>query len=85
MGLEADIREELTAAGGRPRRPAVTGIESLTPTELRVAQLAAKGLSNNQIAEQIFVSRNTISWHLRNIYRKLQIESREQLEPLVGT
>jgi DNA-binding CsgD family transcriptional regulator len=85
MGLEADIREELTAAGGRPRRSAVTGIESLTPTELRVAQLAAKGLSNNQIAEQIFVSRNTISWHLRNIYRKLQIESREQLEPLVGT
>lgn len=85
MGLEADIREELTAAGGRPRRPAVTGIESLTPTELRVAQLAAKGLSNNQIAEQIFVSRNTISWHLRNIYRKLRIESREQLEPLVGT
>jgi ATP/maltotriose-dependent transcriptional regulator MalT len=50
-----------------------------------VAQLAAKGLSNNQIAEQIFVSRNTISWHLRNIYRKLRIESREQLEPLVGT
>jgi DNA-binding CsgD family transcriptional regulator/tetratricopeptide (TPR) repeat protein len=84
MGLEADIREELTRAGGRPRRSAITGIESLTPTELRVAQLAATGLSNNQIAEHIFVSRNTISWHLRNVYRKLQIDSREQLAPLVG-
>ncbi|WP_253900635.1 helix-turn-helix transcriptional regulator [Mycobacterium asiaticum] len=79
MGLEADIRDELAAAGGRPRRPAVTGIESLTPTELRVARFAAMGLSNNKIAEQIFVSRNTISWHLRNVYRKLQIESRDQL------
>ena len=67
------------AAGGRPRRSAVTGVESLTPTELRVAELAAEGLSNRQIAELIFVSRNTIAWHLRNIYRKLQVESREQI------
>ena len=78
-GVEAQLREELTAAGGRPRRSAVTGVESLTPTELRVAELAAEGLSNRQIAELIFVSRNTIAWHLRNIYRKLQVESREQV------
>ena len=82
-GLEADIREELTAAGARPRRPAVTGVESLTPTELRVAQLAARGGSNRDIAEMIFVSRNTVAWHLRNVYRKLQIDSREQLARLV--
>jgi DNA-binding CsgD family transcriptional regulator len=83
--LEAEIRVELMAAGGRPRRPTVSGAESLTPTELRVAHLAAEGLSNREIAEQIFVSRNTIAWHLRNIYRKLQVQSREQLTPHIDT
>jgi DNA-binding CsgD family transcriptional regulator len=73
----------LTAAGARPRRPALRGVESLTPTELRVAQLAAQGGSNRDIAEMIFVSRNTVAWQLRNVYRKLQIDSREQLTRLV--
>jgi ATP/maltotriose-dependent transcriptional regulator MalT len=82
-GLEAEIREELTLAGARPRRPALSGIDSLTPTELRVAQLAARGGSNRDIAEMIFVSRNTVAWHLRNVYRKLQIDSREQLARVV--
>jgi ATP/maltotriose-dependent transcriptional regulator MalT len=81
--LEAETRKELTAAGARPRRPAVSGVDSLTPTELRVAQLAAQGQSNRDIAEMIFVSRNTVAWHLRNVYRKLQIDSREQLPRLV--
>jgi DNA-binding CsgD family transcriptional regulator len=82
-GLEAEIRQELAAAGARPRRPALSGVESLTPTELRVAQLAAQGGSNRDIAEIIFVSRNTVAWHLRNVYRKLQIDSREQLARVV--
>jgi ATP/maltotriose-dependent transcriptional regulator MalT len=77
--VEAELREELMAAGGRPRRDSVTGIESLTPTELRMAQLAADGLSNRAIAEQAFVSRNTVAWHLSNVYRKVQVGSREQL------
>ncbi len=55
----------------------------MTPTELRVAQLAAQGGSNRDIAEMIFVSRNTVAWHLRNVYRKLQIDSREQLTRVV--
>ena len=55
----------------------------MTPTELRVAQLAAQGGSNRGIAEMIFVSRNTVAWHLRNVYRKLQIDSREQLTRVV--
>ena len=79
-GLEAEILEELAAAGARPRRPAITGVDSLTSTERRVAELAAEGLSNSEIAELLFVSRNTIAWHLRNTYRKLQIESREQIK-----
>ena len=82
--VEADIREELAAAGGRPRRSALTGVESLTPTELRVAQLAAQGISNGEIAEQTFVSRNTVAWHMRNIYRKLALESRDQLLTLIN-
>jgi DNA-binding CsgD family transcriptional regulator len=77
--LEAEIREELFAAGARPRRTAVSGIESLTPAELRAARLAADGMSNREIAVLTFVSRNTIAWHLKNIYRKLDVESREQL------
>ena len=84
-GLETEIREELMAAGGRPRRPAMSGVESLTPTELRVAHFAAKGMSNRDIAEQAFVSRSTIAWHLHNVYRKLHIESREQLAPHLDT
>lgn len=83
-GVEADIREELAAAGGRPRRSALTGVESLTPTELRVAQFAAQGMSNSGIAERTFVARTTVAWHLRNIYRKLAIESREQLLSLIN-
>jgi DNA-binding CsgD family transcriptional regulator len=75
----------LKTAGARPRRPSVTGVESLTPTELRVAGLAAEGNSNREIAEQTFVSRNTVAWHLRNIYRKLQVESREQLPIRIET
>jgi DNA-binding CsgD family transcriptional regulator len=78
-GLEAELREELTAAGARPRRSSLTGMESLTPTELRIAQLAADGMSNREIAQQTFVSRNTVAWHLRNIYRKVEVESREEL------
>ena len=63
--------------------PRSAAVESLTPTELRVAQLAAQGGSNRDIAEMIFVSRNTVAWHLRNVYRKLQIDSREHLTRLV--
>jgi DNA-binding CsgD family transcriptional regulator/tetratricopeptide (TPR) repeat protein len=78
--LEKYTREELIAAGGRPRRPLLSGVESLTPTEIRIAHLAAQGLHNRDIAERLFVSRNTIAWHLRNVYRKLNVESRDQLK-----
>ena len=77
--LAKRAREELLAAGARPRRPARLGTESLTPTERRVAELAASGLDNRSIAELTFVSRNTVAWHLRNIFRKLAVDSREAL------
>ena len=80
--LEARLRRELVAAGARPRRPAVTGVESLTPAEALVANFAAQGMSNREIADQSFITRNTVAWHLRNVYRKLQIQSRGQLPAL---
>jgi DNA-binding CsgD family transcriptional regulator len=77
--LAKRAREELLAAGARPRRPARLGTESLTPTERRVAELAASGHDNRSIAELTFVSRNTVAWHLRNVFRKLAVDSREAL------
>jgi DNA-binding CsgD family transcriptional regulator len=72
-------REELVAAGGRPRRMAIEGTEALTPQEWRVARLAADGLSNPEIAQTLFVSRKAIEMHLSNAYRKLEIGSRDEL------
>jgi DNA-binding CsgD family transcriptional regulator len=72
-------RSELQASGGRPRREPRTGVDALTPSELRVARMAADGMSNPQIGQSLFVSRNTIETHLRHIYEKLGIHSRQDL------
>jgi DNA-binding CsgD family transcriptional regulator len=69
--LAQRAREELLASGARPRRTALRGIESLTPSELRVARLAADGLRNREIAEALFVTGKTVDYHLRHIYQKL--------------
>jgi DNA-binding CsgD family transcriptional regulator len=71
--------EELAACGARPRQILLTGIDSLTASERRVARLAAQGKSNPEIAQHLYVSRKTIESHLGAIYRKLDINSREQL------
>jgi DNA-binding CsgD family transcriptional regulator len=70
---------ELRATGARPRRAAFTGIESLTPAELRVARLAAEGLTNREIAEELFVTAKTVQTHLSSVYRKLDTGSRQDL------
>jgi DNA-binding CsgD family transcriptional regulator len=70
---------ELVATGARPRRLARTGVDSLTPSERRVARLAADGLSTPEIAQQLFVTVNTVETHLRHAYLKLDIHSRDQL------
>ncbi|MFN2388727.1 MAG: LuxR C-terminal-related transcriptional regulator, partial [Actinomycetota bacterium] len=74
--------EELLVAGGRPRRPATTGVDALTPSELRVAELAARGLTNQQIASRLFVSARTVATHLTHIYQKLGVGSRGDLSTL---
>lgn len=76
----ADLaRAELLAAGGRPRRPVFTGVEALTASELRVAGLAAEGLTNREIAERLFVTERTVETHLRHVFQKLDISSRREL------
>jgi DNA-binding CsgD family transcriptional regulator len=70
-------REELVATGARPRRLVRSGIDALTPSELRVAKLAAEGMSNPQIAQQLFVTRRTVETHVAAILRKLDLEGRE--------
>jgi len=77
--LEAQCRKELRASGAKPRRSAISGVESLTPTERRIAGLAVQGKTNRGIAEALFLTRNTVDWHLRNVYRKLEVRSRETL------
>ncbi|MDP9068191.1 MAG: AAA family ATPase [Actinomycetota bacterium] len=81
--LGARAREELVIAGGRPRRPAVTGIAALTPSERRVARFVHEGLTNRQIAGRLFISARTVSAHLTHIYQKLGVASRAELNALL--
>jgi ATP/maltotriose-dependent transcriptional regulator MalT len=71
--------DELRATGARPRRGVQSGLEALTASERRIAQLAAEGLSNPEIAQALFVTLNTVEGHLRHAYQKLSISSRNQL------
>ena len=79
LRLADRARRELVVAGGRPRRDAIRGRDALTPSELRVAQLAAAGQSNRQIAQALFVTQRTVENHLTSTYGKLGIRSRPQL------
>lgn len=82
--LAARAREELTAAGGRPRRARLSGPGALTPAERRVARLAADGLTNREIAEALFVTRKAVEFHLGNVYRKLGVRRRGDLAEHLG-
>jgi DNA-binding CsgD family transcriptional regulator len=77
--LALRAREELTATGARPRREWRTGVEALTPSELRVVRLAADGRSNREIAHELYVTLKTIEGHLSRAYTKLGIDGRAQL------
>ena len=72
-------RDELVATGARPRRVARSGVDALTPSERRVAQLAAAGQTNREIAQRLFVTAKTVQTHLSHAYQKLDIRSRSQL------
>jgi DNA-binding CsgD family transcriptional regulator len=82
--LLTTARHELRALGLRPRRSAVSGPGSLTPTERRVAELAASGLTNRQLAEALFVTVKTVETHLARTYQKLGTRSRAELTRFIG-
>jgi DNA-binding CsgD family transcriptional regulator len=65
--------------GGAARLRPATGWVALTPTELKVARLVAEGLSNPDIAAQLFLSRNTVQTHVSHILAKLSARSRAQI------
>ena len=72
-------RQELHAAGARPRRERLSGVEALTPQERRVAQMAAGGMTNRAIAQSLFLTTRTIEMHLANAYHKLDVTARTGL------
>jgi DNA-binding CsgD family transcriptional regulator len=84
-GAEPDgarVRRRLRALGDRRRRRAeepLSGWESLTETEESVARHVAAGMTNREVAEHLRLSRHTVDFHLRQIFRKLVINSRVQL------
>jgi len=77
--LATDAADALRAAGARPRRLVLTGPASLTPSERKVALVAAEGHTNTAIARTLFITEKTVEGHLARVYRKLAIESRSQL------
>ena len=84
IALQERAHQELYASGARPRRRPVGGIDALTPSERRVAAMAADGLSNREIAQSLFVSLKTVEMHLGRTYRKLDLASRTQLPDVLA-
>ncbi|MFF3744248.1 helix-turn-helix transcriptional regulator [Streptomyces kronopolitis] len=82
-GLSAQALGRLRDFGARPRTPCTVGVHSLTAGERRVANLAASGLTNREIAQQLFVTQRTVENHLTNGFRKLGIDGRRQLPEAV--
>ena len=83
--LVARAREELHTLGARPRRTAISGIESLTRSEEGVARMAADGLSNREIGQELVFSPKTVENQLDHICRKPGISSRKQLHDALAT
>jgi DNA-binding CsgD family transcriptional regulator len=85
FGMEAfaeRARVELRASGETARKRTVDTLDQLTPQESQVARLAAKGSTNREIAAQLFISPNTVEYHLHKAFRKLGVKTRTQLAQL---
>jgi DNA-binding CsgD family transcriptional regulator/tetratricopeptide (TPR) repeat protein len=83
IGMQAfaeRARRELQATGGQVRRRTADTHGQLTPQEAQIARLARSGLSNPQIAAQLFLSPRTVQYHLAKVFTKLEISSRRELE-----
>jgi predicted ATPase/DNA-binding CsgD family transcriptional regulator len=82
--MSTDDAVEWARRARGPRRRPPGGWDSLTPTELKVVELVAQGLTNPQVAERMFVAPSTVKTHLSHIYRKLEVHSRAELGALVA-
>ena len=82
--LAERAREELHAAGARPRRFASAGPDALTASELRVARLAADGRTNPEIGQELYISRKTVETHLSHAYAKLELSGQGARRGLAG-
>jgi class 3 adenylate cyclase/DNA-binding CsgD family transcriptional regulator len=82
--LVEHANDELAATGAHRRTIMLSGLEALTASERRVAQLAAEGTSNKEIAQSLFVTVKTVEMHLGRVYRKLELNSRAQLADALG-
>jgi len=80
--VQQRVRDDLVAAGARPRRPSLSGADALTPRERRITAMAAEGLSNREIAEALFITTKTVETHLRHAYAKLGVGNRLLLADL---
>ena len=76
---------ELRATGARPRRVQLTGLEALTASERRIAELAAEGLTNRQIAQNLLITARTVEGHLTNVFTKLDVRTRAELPEALQT
>jgi DNA-binding NarL/FixJ family response regulator len=72
-------RQELRASGEASHRHTPPAWDRLSPQELQIAQLAANGLSNREIGQQLYLSHRTVSSYLYRVFPKLGISSRSQL------
>ena len=77
LALRAET--ELRATGARPRRALLTGLEALTASERRIAELAAEGHTNREIAQTLFVTARTVEGHLTQVFYKLDVKTRTAL------
>jgi DNA-binding CsgD family transcriptional regulator len=76
---EERAQGELRATGEKARKRDPSTLDQLTPQELQIAGLVASGMTNRQIAEQLYLSPRTIDYHLRKIFSKLGVASRTEL------
>jgi DNA-binding NarL/FixJ family response regulator len=82
LGAEAFAERawiELNATGGQPRKRSVETASTLTSQEAQIARLVSDGLTNRDVAAQLFLSPATVEHHLHSVYRKLGVTSRTQL------
>jgi DNA-binding CsgD family transcriptional regulator len=79
VALARQAGTDLRATGAKPRRVRLTGLEALTASERRIAELAADGLTNREIAQTLFVTDRTVEGHLTNVFTKLGVRSRTSL------